>query len=333
MTKKHTTTTISILATSTILFFAGICSSFALHATDGSPSTIIKTSDVGLSFKGSITSADGQGDEYVYAGANNIGLPSDYKLSELNWDISSLWMVGGVFSLRLGELIRFNAGLWLGVTDGDGVLNDYDWLNYSTADWSDHSQSDTDIDAAYNIDINGSFQFMEIGPCQLHAVLGYKEDYWEWSAYGGTFLYSTDGGFRNTSGTFKNTEIINYNQTFDIPYGGIKLTTDSARLHASAYFYYSPSVTADDEDHHILRDLHYTESFDGGDYYAFGAEGIFDLSDTLYIACSLDFQDIPEFTGDMTMKNGSGDVELHTYNSAGIGNSLTTLSASIGIKF
>ena len=308
-------------------------SAFAIHAGDGSTIYVESESDVGLSFKASIMNVSGQGDEYVYAGANNSGVPSDYKVSELNWDISQLWMIGGVASLQLGSLLRFNAGMWVGVTDGDGGMKDYDWFDPNRSDWTHYSESDVDIESAVSIDINASMQVVDFGSVQLHGVLGYKEDYWEWSDYGGNYIYSSGGGFRNDTGSFGGKNGIDYEQDFVIPYAGIKATANTSKLHASAYFLYSPFVFAEDKDHHILRNLYFEEEFDGGDFYAFGAEATIDMSNLIFLSLAVDFQEIPEFTGDLSVKEGTnGRVEKST-DTAGIGSSITAVSASVGIKF
>jgi len=305
---------------------------FAIHAHDGSTISIVNKNDVGLSFQASAMYLEGQGDEYIYAG-HGQSVPADYKVSELNWDLSELLMVGGVASLQLGELIRFNAGMWVGVTDGDGGMKDYDWLVPSTSDWSEYSESDVDIESAVSIDLNASMRFVDLGGVQLHGVLGYKTDYWEWSDYAGNYIYSSGGGFRNDRGSLGGVNGIDYEQTFEIPYAGIKATANTSKLHASAYFLYSPFVTADDKDHHIMRNLYFEEEFDGGDFYSYGAEATIDLSNMLFLSLAVDVQEIPEFTGDMKVKEGKNGHVQKSSDTAGIGNSLTAVSASVGIKF
>jgi outer membrane protease len=305
----------------------------ALHAHDSGELTVIDNNDVGFSIRASLMSVEGQSDEYVYNGHNSSAVPSNYKVSELNWDISSLWMLGGEGSLQLGKYIRFNAGMWFGITDGDGMMKDYDWMRPNIPDWTHYSESDVDIETAYSLDMNASLQVIELGTCKLHAMLGYKLDYWEWSDYGGRYIHSSDSGFRDRTGSFNNINGIDYNQTFEIFYAGLKATIDSEKLHASAYVKYSPFVYAEDEDHHILRDLYFTEEFENGDFYAAGAEATLDFTETLFATLAVDWQDIPEFTGDLKVRAGqNGSVQTNN-DGAGIGNTVTAISAALGIKF
>ena len=320
-----------------------IRSALAIHANDGPTLVIVEKNDVALSFKGSLMNASGQSDEYVYGGRDHAPRypSSDYKVSELNWDISGLWMVGGVASLQLGELIRVNAGAWIGATEGDGELKDYDWRDPNRSDWTDYSQSDVDIESAFSFDINASFKVIDLGSCQFHGVIGNKHDFWEWSDHGGGFIYSSgsnnggtfDGGFRDYVGTFDGQNGIDYEQTFDIMYAGLKFTANTAMLSASAYANYSPFVSAEDKDHHILRNLYFTEEFDGGDYFAMGGEITVNLSDTFFVAGSVDYQTIPEFTGDLTVKRGPNGAEYTNEDGAGIGNEVLAISASAGLRF
>jgi outer membrane protease len=82
-----------------------------------------------------------------------------------------------------------------------------------------------------------------------------------------------------------------------------------------------------------MRDLTFEEEFDGGDFYAYGAEATYDLTDALFITCAIDMQEIPEFTGDMTVTDDITGVEQKSSDTAGIGSSLMAISASVGIKF
>lgn len=326
---------------STVLVFTLACNhAFGIHANDGPVMVIAKNNEVGLSLKGSVMYLEGQSDEYVYAG-HGAGVPSDYKVSELNWDISSLVMVGGSGAIQLGKYIRFNAGAWVGATKGDGGMKDYDWLEPSIDDWTHYSESEVDIEDAFSYDMNASVKLFDFGACELHGVIGNKHDHWEWSDMSGMYIYSSGGPsgndyinyFRDDVGSFAGVNGVDYEQTFDITYAGLKLTYGTEKVDFSAYAQYSPFVEADDKDHHILRNIYFTEDFENGDYYAAGGELTINLTDMFFIAGSVDYQLIPEFTGDMTRKEGVHGVKQTNKDGAGIGNEILAVSASAGIRF
>jgi outer membrane protease len=304
---------------------------WALHANEGAELPLSDVNGISLSVKGSVRSVAGEAHEFVYAGSAQRDVPADYKVSELIWDIKSLVMAGGTVSAQLGEDLRVNAGFWMGLNDGNGGMEDYDWLDPSISDWTHFSESDVDIESAYSFDINASLELFELGPFMVSGILGYKHDFWEWSDYGGTYIYSTYG-FRDDVGSFGGENGIDYEQTFDIAYFGVQLATQGSNVRASGYFLYSPFVIAEDWDHHILRDLYFREEFEGGNYFAVGGDVTFDLSETLFMSGSIDIQVIPEFTGDLYQREGRDGQWGMVPDGAGIENAVAAVSASVGIR-
>ncbi|NQU39807.1 MAG: omptin family outer membrane protease [Lentisphaerae bacterium] len=320
------------------LFLGGLlmaCSvrpAMALHAGEGAELTVAHANGISLSLKGSLLGVGGEAREFVYAGPGSGGLPADYKVSELIWEIKSLAMAGGTASLQVGQALRFNIGAWFGLNAGDGGMEDYDWLEPSIDDWTHFSESEVDIEAAYSIDLNASLALFELGPFQISGIAGYKHDFWEWSDFGGTYIYS-DSGFRSDVGSFGGANGIDYEQTFDIPYIGAQVATTGSELRASAYLLYSPFVTAEDKDHHIFRDLYFREEFEDGDFIAVGGDVSLDLTEALFVSCSVDVQVIPEFTGNLYSKEGINGAESMSKDGAGIQNIVSAFSASAGIRF
>ncbi len=303
----------------------------ALHANEGAKLTLAEANGMSLSVKGSVMLLSGEAGEFVYGGTGQSDVPAGYKLSELNWDIKSLVMAGGTVSAQFGQGLRVNAGLWIGLNEGNGGMIDRDWLDPTINDWTHFSESDVDIETAYSFDINASLELFELGPFQVSGLLGYKHDFWEWSDFGGTYIYSTFG-FRDDVGSFGGENGIDYEQTFDIPYLGVQLATECSHVRASGYFLYSPLVMAEDRDHHILRNLYFREEFEGGDFFAFGLDLSMDLTDSIFISGSIDAQVIPEFTGDMFVKEGPDGKEGTNPDGAGIENMVVAVGLSAGIR-
>ncbi len=303
----------------------------ALHANEGAELPLPDAGGMQFSIKGSILAVSGEARELVYAGTGQADVPPDYKVSELIWDIKSLVMAGGTVSAQLSEELRVNAGAWMGLNEGSGGMEDYDWLDPTRSDWTHFSESDVDIEAAYSIDINATLELIELGPFMVSGVLGYKHDFWEWSDFGGTYIYSTFG-FRDDRGSFEGENGIDYEQTFDIPYFGVQIATEGASVRASGYLLYSPFVVAEDRDHHILRDLYFREEFDGGDYIAAGGDITFDLSDAIFISGSVDVQVIPEFTGDAYVREGRDGTWGKVKDGGGIENTVAAVAVSAGIR-
>jgi plasminogen activator len=304
---------------------------WALHANEGAELLLAEADGMSLSIKGSILAVGGEARELVYAG-HGQSVPSDYEVSELIWDITSLWMVGGTLSARFPKNFTINAGMWFGLNAGSGDMEDRDWLDPSTSSWTHFSQSDVDIESAFSLDINGVLHLFDVGRFDVGVIGGFKYNFWDWSDFNGFYIYS-DSGFRDDSGTFEARSGIEYEQTFYIPYMGIQASTAGSGIRATAYLLYSPSVWAEDKDFHILRDLHFREEFEGGNFFAGGAEVTIDVTDALFISGAVDVQIIPEFTGDLYQTEGDNGVETKSPDGAGIENSVSAVSLSAGLRF
>lgn len=301
-----------------LLVLAGARASLALHASQDPLLEPTKAQPNAFSLRGSVGFLQGEAGEFVYEPEMD-----NYKLSELQWDLSGLAMGGAVFSGVAGKF-GFNAGFWVAANKGDGEMKDYDWF-VPGMDWTDYSRSDVEVESGYSLDINANYLLIGRPQVGLRAVVGYKRDFWEWTDSGQEFIYSVYG-FRDYIGSFDGQNVIDYEQTFDIPYVGLNVGGRAGQFGWNAYALYSPIVSAEDKDHHILRELHFEESFDGGDFYAVGASGTYRINKQLFLSGAVDYQDIPEFQGDMDIVESGETYE----DSAGISNNHVMFSLALG---
>lgn len=263
--------------------------------------------------------------------AREIVFDEDHQLSELIWDIKGLMYAGGSASLLLGSRFQVNASYWTALNEGSGEMQDYDWF-VEGADWTHFSDGRVDINEAYTFDINGTFDLVRSDDLGLYIMAGYKQMYWDWSQYGGSFIYSVNG-FRDFVGQAPDDENgINYDQTFQVPYAGLGASVRLGNLHGSGYLIYSPIVQAEDNDEHVLRNLYFTETFENIDYLGMGGELVFNVTDRLYISGAIDLHSIPEARGDMEIRDAAGNVDFNP-DSAGIENTAASVSAMVGLRF
>lgn len=243
-----------------------------------------------MTLRGSLGLREGEAREVVYDDA--------HRLSELQWEMKGLVWAGMELSVRTGGRWSFAAGIWTALTRGDGEMRDYDWM-VPGWDWTDYSRSETDIDEAWSADLNAAYRVFTWTGGAASLVAGYQRDTTRWSDRGQEFLYS-ESAFRDTPGHFGGAALIDYEQTYDIPYLGVQVESrGTARWGWQAYARYSPLVRARDWDHHILRDLHFEGDFSGGDYWAAGAAVSRSLTKNWSLTAALQAQWIPEFRGDM----------------------------------
>ncbi len=295
----------------------------AIHASGGGDMVLAEGQGLAVSFRGSIGILNGEGQELVYEG--------DHRLSALKWDLSGIIWAGGVLSCNIGQFIQLNAGYWQAINDGDGMMEDFDWLDDSLdewEDWSHWSESEVEVVSAYAFDLNGMLRIALNDALTVYGVGGLKHNYFEWSDFGGRYIYSSYG-WRDDIGDFGNENGIDYDQTFDIPYVGVGADLKAGNVKVSGYALYSPFVSAEDHDHHILRGLYFTETFEDGDFLALGAEVTVNLTDNIFIGAAADWQIVPEIIGDVTITDGVdfGYVE----DGAGIETEIFTATVSAGI--
>jgi outer membrane protease len=287
----------------------------------------------GYSFgvRGDFSMVYGESREIVYQ--NFFGYSE--KMSELFWDINSIPMVGLVLSLETPHRLTANAGYWTAVDEGQGALDNYDWLIYSGDDnWSDWSHSPVEVDEAFRWDVNLAYAVIQKPSFNLNTLLGYRHMFWKWADHGGNFIYSSENGFRDLTGSFEtyfgDSTGIEYEQTFDIPYLGLSTGWRGRKVAVDAYVLFSPLVSAEDEDYHVYRDTRFTESFEDGDFWAAGLNARYHFNDQLYLLVGVEYQEVSEIRGSMEI---DGDPVPASLADAGIAHKATTGTLALGYEF
>jgi len=304
----------------------------ATHAYDSPETTLAQGQNFSLTLRGSAGLLSGEAHELVY----DYDMGSRHKASELIWDLKSLYMVGGVVSANICNWFDINLGISTAINEGSGGMVDYDWfINTpgapSPGDWTDRSLSDVKVTTAMIFDLNASLKLFSWEKINFKGIAGFKQDTWKWTDSGQGYVYSIHS-FRDTVGSFGGRNVINYEQTFMIPYIGIGANRKAGSFDMGAYLLLSAAVSAEDKDFHVLRELHFKETFSGGNYIALGLNATYHISPALFVSAAIDYQSIPEITGDMELTGPSGET-LNDIATAGISHSSTMLSGSIGYNF
>jgi len=305
----------------------------AMHAGNGLP--VVSNNWAAVSVQGSVGLLNGTAQENVYSSVSD----ARYHLSELDWDIRNVVMVGAEVSVALKNTVWLNAGLWGAATKGNGQMNDWDWLlEESGSPWTDWSLSDADMTSAWMLDLNASFELTRFGGLGLRGIAGYKYNTWKWQDYGLQHIYSSDpatpGGFRNDVANDPHDTAIIYEQNFHIPYIGAGLNYTTSRWVLDAYVLYGPYVVANDYDQHQLRHLDFEATFNGGgQYFGAGLRATWLFTKHGYLSVALDGQVIPEMYGDMTVTETDTGAQQTSSGTAGINSQVWMLSLGAGRKF
>jgi plasminogen activator len=283
---------------------------------------------------------NGVSGEFVYdAFGADSGIPG-YKLSELQWQLESVYLVGLGASITPNEWLRLNVDYWTAPSDGNGTMDDYDWL-YVGLDWSHWSHhDDTSVTEVGSLDLNGEFTLYDFGKKKtvITGLLGFKHDTLAWQSVGGYGIYSSTGGYRDLFVTFPNTPGISYEQTFYMPYigVGVRATTNNGSMPIvlSASFRYSNQVHGEGVDIHHLRDLRFEDSGDGGKWQAYDINIDFHLSKTLALNLGYAAQRYAEVKATTTMTDlASGDKFFFPGDAAGLDNRSNLLKMGLSYRF
>lgn len=275
---------------------------------------------------------NGQARETVYDRVDG----ARYKVSELKWDMKNLVMAGAVASVRIHDRLRVNAGFWGAGNQGNGQMDDTDWLiGQRDSPWTDWSLSEVDVTRAYLFDLNASVEYLRFEYMALRAMVGYKENRWAWEDHAIRHIYSTDPttpeGFRDDVSEDNGENGVNYQQTLRIPYAGLGAVLTVHRLDFDLYFNYSPLVQAQDKDHHVLREVWFEETFRNGNYFGAGLRTTYTFPCRVFLSGRFDYQVVPEIIGDTEVWGAEG--EFSSTDSAGLENECWMLSLEGGYSF
>lgn len=284
----------------------------------------------------------GESNEFVYdAFGSGSGTPG-YKVSQLNWMIDGATVAGVGTSFSPTSWLRLNGDYWHNVQDGEGTMDDYDWL-YIGLDWSDHSHHEnTAVTDITQWDANAEWKLVDFDNDQtrLFALTGYRRDRFAWMSRGGTATYSWFG-YRDTYFVFYDIPVISYEQTFSAPYIGLGVhtsnTSDSfsdltVTLNATAR--YSNRARGEDVDNHYLRSLLFEEAGENGIWYAYDINLDFGLSEHTSLSIGASWQTYEEIKADTFVTDmATGTVSYYPGPSAGLSHSSTNFNARFSYLF
>jgi plasminogen activator len=285
---------------------------------------------------------NGVSGEFVYdAFGADSGIPG-YKISELKWQLESVYLVGLGASITPNEWLKLNVDYWTNPSDGNGTMDDYDWL-YVGLDWSHWSHhDDTTVTEVGSLDLNGEFTLYDFGTKKtvITGLLGFKHDTLAWQSKGGYGIYSdmANLGYRDLFVTFPNTPGISYEQTFYMPYIGVGVraitNNGSMPIVLSASFRYSNQVHGEDVDIHHLRDLRFEDSGDGGRWQAYDINIDFHLNETLALNLGYAAQRYAEVKATTTITDlVSGDKFFFPGDAAGLDHRSNLLKMGLSYRF
>ena len=313
------------------LFLSGVSAAIAADVEVQESAEIVITPN--FTATGYLGYLNGESGEYVYGDAGE-------KVSQLDWKIDNALIIGGDLSYRATDWLSLRAGGWTTLASGN-TMDDRDWLlGYNGFDswthWSHHPNTDTS--KAFQIDVSAAAKFAEYNNLQFSALAGYRFKNMKWDASDGTFIYSSADdngnivGFRDQTETFHG-PVIGYEQWWHTPYIGLGVTYEAPRFRLTGEIIGSPFVMSRDRDHHYLRNLIFTESFDTTQMIGVSLSAERDLGAAWTVFGRADYQNYFEARGDTrTYDTSTGEVS-ETRNSAGLDHYSFAVMVGLGRKF
>lgn len=224
-----------------------------------------------------------QGNEYVFNGNST--------LSHLIWQSKAPVLRGSV-AVDVGSGFSVSAeGSVAGF--GSSYMEDYDWRIATTNfdNWTDRSQHpDTDLDHYWTGAAALGFELVrdETAVVRVHGGIKYTDV--QWSAYGGSYIYS-GGGFRDTVGNFVDGEpAIRYRQQVPEIFLGFDGEERYGNIRLGGLLRGGLTVLAQTRDDHWMRDLLVVDTLRVAPTFSAGADmglAIGPLAE-LYIAARYD---------------------------------------------
>ena len=280
---------------------------------------------------------NGEAKEHVYDYETADG--SRRQLSRLDWDLKNVAMGGVNVSVRpikhdLLDALTLNVGFWNALSEGSGEMDDYDWLDTGSEDWTHYSLSDVDVTEGYLFDLNVAWDLVAWKDLTARAFVGYKQNGWTWEDSGKYLLYPEYGYVPQD---LDGENMINYEQEFRMPYLGASFDFTPGNFTVSGRLTYSPSVEATDWDDHLARDIHFKEEFEGGDMLGFGLDVRYAFTKGIlkgaFFTAAFDVQTIDLIVGDMEYYDASTGEHGGDDDIAGIENEYAVFSLGGGYQF
>ncbi|MBN0986686.1 omptin family outer membrane protease [Amphritea pacifica] len=327
MLSKKMKSKLIILATLTVCSFIFPSIGWTMNVGMGADMATFENSMIAVRLRGSIEKISGQSDEYVY---DTTGA----KISELNWDLENIVMIGGGISVGWNDYLQLNLGGWTAVSENSGSMVDRDWYPEISSDWSDYSKGSNRLDHGYIIDMNLSYNFSFTENVSVSPMLGFRFNNWKWHDRGGEYIYSINGGWRNVSGTFPDEIGIVYEQWLYAPYLGVAVGAGYEKFFVNTYLKGSLWAWSEDEDQHLLRDLEFKDKVNKQRFIGAGIECGYNVTERMSVRLALDYQKFKTGKGSaLVIDKTTGDKYHSNGDVSGIAHDSTAVSLSVEYSY
>ncbi|WP_407648992.1 omptin family outer membrane protease [Devosia algicola] len=264
-----------------------------------------------------------EGNEFVYNG--------DYRVSRLNWRSRSPVLRGSI-DVNLASRFSVRAeGSAAGF--GTSYMEDYDWLGGSDAEanWTHRSQhDDTRLDHYFSGSLALGYELFNDGDANVRFLAGAEYTDVKWSAYGGSYIYSSTS-LRDTIGVFPaGSPAIAYRQQFPEVFVGFDGDVNFGNVRWGGMMRGGFTVYSRATDDHWMRNLNFVDTLNVAPSFALGTDVGYQLGQNAEVFLAARYDQIMEQRGDTEITDTNTGVAT-TYRDTGAGQ-LQSLTLTGGFK-
>lgn len=275
----------------------------------------------------------------IQAGIGAMYLQGDEKVVNGNFTVSHLIWQTRTPVLRGSIAVDFGSGLSASLEGstaafGSSYMEDYDWLrgDGTFANWSDRSQHpDTVVDHYYTGSAALGYELVNHDNAVIRVHSGLKYTDVQWTARGGTFVYS-NLGFRDTSGSFAaGTPGITYRQQLPELFLGFDGQETYGNFRVGGLLRGGITFLAVATDDHWLRNLRFVDTLYVAPTFTAGVDVGYALGRNAELFLAARYDHIFEQRGDTRTYNIATGAQTGTFVNAATG-ALRSAEITAGLK-
>ena len=240
----------------------------------------------------------------MYLEGNEKVVTGNYTLSHLIWQTKTPVLRGSIAADFGGGFSASVEGSTAGF--GSSYMEDYDWLRGDDTfdNWSHRSQHpDTHVDHYFTGAASLGYDLVNEDSAVIRVHVGLKYTDVQWTAYGGTYLYS-GAGFRDTPGTIAaGAPAITYRQQLPELFLGFDGEEDYGAFRVGGLLRGGVTFLAVATDDHWLRNLRFVDNLYVAPTFTAGVDIGFELGENAELTLAARYDHIFEQRGDTKYYN------------------------------
>lgn len=262
----------------------------------------------------SLSNFNSKSEQYIYSSSDGR------KISQLTWNADNIKLFGLGLAYKTNN-IEFYVNYKTNLENGNGLMDDYDWVYDSSPDtwthWSHHENTQVKDIRILDLGITRSHYFDK--SIKVSTNIGYKWEKQLFKAYDGSYIYSSSStSLRDLEGNISGLGI-----TYDQEYKGFYLGAEVEKKFNNIKFIfntkYTPLMDVEFTDTHHLRVPAFTDytSFDKTSMYSLGAKLDYSITSNQILSFAYDYTKYAKIKGNRIRSYVTG-YDLSLPNTVGI---------------